>query len=187
MFTTLEYDEIDLEEQPQAERLAQILNDLYAPESVADVGCASGLYLKPFDDQGISVIGYEISPYAKEVAVIDPGSIVLKDITDPDVGMIWWADLLICLEVMEHIEKAGAKQGIDNICLNSPTTIVFSAAIPGQGGEGHVNLQYKPYWQEMFEANGYKRNEGHERIIIDFMRGGYHLGWLTQNLMIFQK
>ena len=33
--------------------------------------------------------------------------------------------------------------------------VLFSAAIPGQGGQDHLNEQWPEYWQKKFEVNGY--------------------------------
>lgn len=182
-FTAQDFAVIDEEEWPQAVRLAEILRDLYSPSSISDMGCATGLYLKPFEDVRRFVIGYELSLDGKANAVISPESIITCDVTQP--MKISKTDLAICLEVLEHIPEEGAPAAIANLCKMSDR-IVFSAARPGQGGHGHINCREKWYWEDLFEENGFVRNYGHERIIVSFMMNGYHLGWLTQNVMVFQ-
>jgi hypothetical protein len=39
------------------------------------------------------------------------------------------------------------------------STVIFSAATPGQGGSDHVNEQPHSYWIEKFSARGYSHDE----------------------------
>jgi hypothetical protein len=87
---------------------------------------------------------------------------------------------------MEHIDEKYAKVCIKHISKTSGT-IFFTAALPGQGGVGHVNCQPKDYWQELFAQNGFQRDTQDEDYIRLIMQSGYHMGWLINNLMIFKK
>lgn len=64
------------------------------------------------------------------------------------------ADLAICLEVAEHISPARAESLIESLCKLSDR-VLFGAAIPNQGGEGHVNEQWQSWWAEKFYRNGF--------------------------------
>lgn len=64
-------------------------------------------------------------------------------------------DLALSLEVAEHIEPNAANIFCDNLTKMSDV-IVFSAAIPKQGGTGHVNEQWASYWVEKFQRRGYR-------------------------------
>jgi hypothetical protein len=63
--------------------------------------------------------------------------------------------LAISLEVAEHIEKSRAKIFIKNLAVLSDV-IVFSAAVPRQGGTHHVNEQWPGYWRHIFKKCGYE-------------------------------
>ncbi len=63
-------------------------------------------------------------------------------------------DLGICLEVAEHLPTAGADQLVENLVRLSDV-ILFSAAIPHQGGTHHVNEQWPSYWADLFAARHY--------------------------------
>lgn len=63
-------------------------------------------------------------------------------------------DLAICLEVGEHLNPDRADFLVSLLC-NSSDTVLFSAAIPFQGGTGHVNEQWQSWWAEKFHANGF--------------------------------
>lgn len=181
------YTEINNSELPQAERLFEILHKLYKPERVIDVGCATGLYLKPFMDAGIEVEGVDYAPDAIDDSIrqIPKDLIHIADITK-DKLKIKPADFTICLEVLEHIPKSGAEKSVKYLC-STATTIIFSAAQVGQGGRGHINCQPKYYWLEKFYKNNYIEDVISTNKIINFMSQGYHMGWLTNNLIVFVK
>ena len=187
LFTTNEFYKINDEETPQAERLAAYLMGRFKPRSVVDIGCASGLYLRPFWGEGIQVKGYEIADDAVLSASIPKSLIDIVDITVNDM-QFEVSDITLCLEVLEHIHETDAWHTVKNICnkFRSSDLLFFSAAQPGQGGYGHINCQPKSYWETLFKQNGLKRNVVEEQAVIEFMRSGYHMGWFTQNIMVFQ-
>lgn len=180
------YRQINTEEGPQAERLADLLQWKYAPKSVLDVGCATGLYLKPFLDKGMIVTGvdYSKSAVADEVLQIPRKLIKIVDITKQSIGIK--ADLTLCIEVLEHIPADSAEAAVGHIAETS-STIIFSAAQPGQGGVGHINCQPKDYWEELFKRSGFERDQMSENYFLTIIAAGYHLGWLTNNLMVFKQ
>jgi hypothetical protein len=55
------------------------------------------------------------------------------------------------LEVGEHISESAANHFIESLTTHAPV-VLFSAAIPYQGGDHHVNEQFLPYWVERFSA-----------------------------------
>lgn len=177
------FQQIIEEETTQAERLAEILVELYHPKTVADYGCATGLYLEPFAALGIDVNGYDNSDAAIALTKL-PGHVHKADLTkklSTDA-----TDLSICLEVLEHIEPADAIKCAKTIASKS-NTLVFSAAHPGQGGEGHINCRAKEYWEGVFNSNGLWLDHDATEKVISHMTSGYHMGWLPMNLMVFKK
>ena len=64
-------------------------------------------------------------------------------------------DLAITLEVAEHLSEIRADSFIDDLCALSDL-ILFSAAIPDQGGRHHINEQWQSYWEpKRFKQRGY--------------------------------
>jgi hypothetical protein len=79
---------------------------------------------------------------------------VRQDLTQPiDLGI--QADLVVCLEVAEHLPPEAAPVLVDTLCRHGKR-ILFSAAPPGQGGTGHLNEQPPAYWAELFARHGYR-------------------------------
>lgn len=177
------FQQIINEETPQAQRLAELLIDMYHPKSVADYGCATGLYLEPFADQGIDVVGYDVSPPAIELTKL-AGKVHMADLTKKQP--LKKTDLALCLEVLEHIEAPDAVKVAKNIAPHI-NTLVFSAAHPGQGGEGHINCRVKEYWEGVFNACGLEVDHLDTARIVTHMKQGYHMGWLPMNVMVLKR
>jgi len=177
------FQQIIAEETQQASRLAEILIDMYHPKTVADYGCATGLYLEPFADAGIEVIGYDNAEPALALTKL-PEQVKLTDLTQ-DLELKE-TDLSISLEVLEHIEAKDAVKVAGTIAKHS-NTLVFSAAHPGQGGEGHINCRTREYWEGVFNANGLFIDYADTQRVIDHMQAGYHMGWLPMNVMVLKK
>lgn len=134
-------------------------------DSVIDVGCAIGEFVKEFSDNGIRAKGIEGSISAKPYFL--PGAnISVFDIRQPlscslsSVIKVW--GLCMCLEVAEHIEKEYVEIFLDNLCFLS-ASILISAAPPGQQGHGHHNCQPKEYWDAKFKTRHYFRNAEKEK------------------------
>jgi hypothetical protein len=64
-------------------------------------------------------------------------------------------DLAVCLEVAEHLPPERAASFIAELCHLAPV-VLFSAAIPGQGGHHHLNEQPIGYWNHQFNTHGYE-------------------------------
>jgi hypothetical protein len=91
-------------------------------------------------------------------------------------------NLAISLEVAEHISQEHAARFIDSL-INASDFILFSAAVPGQGGTHHVNEQWPDYWNRLFNERGY--------IAADFLRKRLWnenvAVWYKQNSFLYIK
>jgi hypothetical protein len=90
-------------------------------------------------------------------------------------------DLVVCLEVAEHLSADAADQFIASLTRHVPM-ILFSAAIPFQGGHHHVNERFLPYWMERFARFDFRP--------LNVIRGKIWddpniLWWLRQNAVHF--
>ena len=127
---------------------------LVAPNSVLDVGCGIGTWLKIFEECGVSdYLGVDGDYVNRSLLKISETKFVAKDLRRP------WSlnrkfDLLICLEVAEHLPKECAQEFV-KVLVSHGEVILFSAAIPNQGGQNHLNEQWPEYWQAIFANFGY--------------------------------
>jgi hypothetical protein len=89
-------------------------------------------------------------------------------------------DLAICLEVAEHLLPESAANIVKTI-VNHSDVILFSAAVPGQGGQYHINEQWPQYWQELFRQSGYEMVDFFRPLIWENNDIEY---WYRQNLFL---
>jgi len=92
-------------------------------------------------------------------------------------------DIAMSLEVAEHISDSRAASFVKALCAASDF-VVFSAAIPGQGGVGHINEQWPEYWAAKFESEGYIVSGDLRWRIWD---DDSVENWYRQNLLICSK
>lgn len=160
-----------------------IINNIYKPNSILDVGCGLGTWLKIVSGYGIEdffgIDGIEVS---EQDFLISKKKFQKQDLTSSwDLGRKF--DLVLCLEVAEHLPSDSANNFIKAL-TNHSNTIVFSAACPNQIGQGHINCQWIDYWQELFNKNGYACFDEIRPII---WRQNFPEWWYKQNIFIARK
>lgn len=121
--------------------------------SVADFGCGQGAWLSVWRDVGASIVGVD-GPYVDpRRLLIEAGDFHAADLGEPiDLGRGF--DLVQSLEVAEHLPATKAEQFVATLTAHGPR-VLFSAAVPGQGGENHINEQPLDYWRAIFRKRGY--------------------------------
>lgn len=146
------YDVIRPGAQASAGVVVPLLFELVRPARVVDVGCGEGWWAEAFAQLGAEVIGLDGS-YVSSSPLGD--RFLPHDLGRPlPAHLAGRFDLAVSLEVAEHLPKARARSFVADLCSLAPV-VAFSAAIPGQGGTGHVNEQWPAYWSELFEAEGF--------------------------------
>jgi len=134
-----------------------ILDRMYPISSVIDVGCGLGDWLRVFETYGIEdYVGVDGSWVPVDKLRIPQDKFVVRDLNEPlryDNHDKY--DLALCLEVAEHLPPEKAESFVQGLTELS-NTILFSSAIPYQGGRGHINEQYLSYWIKIFGKFGYK-------------------------------
>jgi SAM-dependent methyltransferase len=137
-----------------ASRVVPVLIDLLQPRSVLDVGCGPGHWLRAFQAHGVSdVVGVDGPWVTDELLAISPRDFSARDLEAP-VDLHRQFDLVVSLEVAEHLDPSAAGTFVRSLVRHSPV-VLFGAAIPGQTGVGHVNEQWPDFWGDMFRAAGY--------------------------------
>jgi SAM-dependent methyltransferase len=166
-----------------AERILDIVREYYQPASVLDVGCGLGTWLKVAQARGIAdIMGVEGAWLDRSKLQVDGARVRMVELEKSfDLGRQF--DLAICLEVAEHLSADAADAFVASLTRHAPV-VLFSAAIPYQGGHHHVNERFLPYWMERFAHHGYRP--------LNVIRGKIWddptiLWWLRQNIVLFAK
>lgn len=166
-----------------AERILDIVMDYYRPASILDVGCGIGTWLKVARSRGIlDIRGIEGSWIDNAKLQVEPRFVEVVDLENSfNLGRRF--DLVISLEVAEHLSEGAADHFIESLTAHAPL-VLFSAAIPYQGGDHHVNEQFLPYWANRFSRLNFRP--------VDVIRGKIWneqpiLWWLRQNVVLFAE
>ena len=148
-------------------------------EFMWDIGCGLGDYCTIFDYHGYEIIGVEGTPGIQEIGNFH--TIYEADLTSP--GNKFAPRNAICLEVGEHIEPDREKDFLRNLSKMTSDRLVLSWAVPGQGGQGHVNeLSNNEVIRKMFEFGFYLDLETTLRL-----REEASFWWFKQSLMAFRR
>jgi len=168
---------------PAAKRILGLVQSRIPFTSVADFGCGTGTWLSAAIELGASkALGFEGEWLNKDMLDDPRIEINLGDL-EKRVSIPEPVNLAISLEVAEHLSPARAETFVDDLCAAAPF-VLFSAAVPRQGGKGHINEQWQSYWAEKFAARNYQT--------FDFIRpkiwGDDSIPyWYQQNSLIFAK
>lgn len=156
------------------------------PHTVLDAGCAMGFLVEGLRNRGVEAYGVDISEYSIQNvhSSIRPycwvGSIV-----DPFPQKY---DLVISIEVLEHMPKADADRAVENFCQHTDA-VLFSSGTQDLREITHINIQPPEYWASLFARQGFfrdvdfdgsfltawtvlfrRKNEPAHRIIMDYER-----------------
>ena len=164
-----------------ADHVSRWLCELLAPKSVLDVGCGTGSWLAAFKRNGVTDIwGLDGDWVPRDKLEIPLNCFRVIDLQKKtEVGRCF--DLAVCLEVAEHLDATCADAFTLELARSS-NVILFSAAVPGQGGCGHVNERWQDYWIERFQMLGF--------VCVDIVRGKFWndkrvAWWYSQNAFLF--
>jgi SAM-dependent methyltransferase len=133
-----------------ADIIAPYVRDLIQPSSILDLGCGTGSWLAAFgvDD----VVGVDGEWVPDGLLEIPSDQFRQHDLRQPfDPGRTF--ALALSIEAGEHLPESSADLLVDELARAAPV-VLFSAAIPYQGGTGHVNSQWPSWWATKFKARG---------------------------------
>ena len=176
---------LDTYNRTAAEIVVPIIMEAFKPESVLDVGCGIGTWLSVFRDLGVkTVLGVDGGWVDRNLLrkFIEEEYFLSADLRY-ELNLDRKFDLVISLEVAEHISDEYADDFVKSL-VNHGNVIVFSAAIPLQEGENHVNEQWPSYWIEKFARFQLYPDNFLRRMIWDNERIEY---WYRQNILVFTK
>lgn len=164
-----------------ARRIVPIVRGLIPVQSVLDVGCGRGDFLRAFLDVGVTdILGLDGDYVPREQLVIDPRVFRSTDLAGGfDLGRRY--DLVVSLEVAEHLPASAAETFVRSLVRHG-SVILFSAAVPYQGGTGHINEQWPSYWAQAFASHGFRPYDVIRPLVWKDEEVAY---WYRQNIVLF--
>ncbi len=166
-----------------ARAILKTLNDTLSPKSVVDVGCGIGTWLKAWFELGVDdVFGIDGDYVSRDQLLIPIDRFMPMDLSAPTKFSRRF-DLVESLEVAEHLPHASAEDFVSFLC-SLGSVVLFSAAVPGQGGTNHINEQWPEYWVGIFQRQGF--------VLIDTLRDCIWNNpdieyWYCQNVVLFVR
>jgi len=134
--------------------LVPLVRQLVEPRSVVDVGCGTGAFLKAFLDEGVDdVLGVDGAYVDRRLLLVPEGRFQAADLGEPlRIGRQF--DLALCLEVADDLAPERAAPFVRSLTELAPA-VLFSSAVPAQGGQCQRNEQWPDYWIRLFRERGY--------------------------------
>ena len=158
-----------------------LVREFVPASSVVDFGCKHGEWLSVFREHGSSRLrGFDQAKRIGYGLLIAEDEFVVADLRQP-VTLTDRFDLAVCIEVAEHLPEAAAAPLVRTLTSAAPV-ILFSAAVPGQGGHGHLNEQPRQYWLDLFAAHRFTPVDCLRPRIWQDPRVAW---WYRQNLFLF--
>lgn len=157
--------------------------NLIQPKSVVDIGCGVGTWLSVFEECGIrDYVGVDGEYVNEQMLKIPKAKYKAFDLKS-SITLNREFDLVVSLEVAEHLPPENAETFIKTL-TDLGSVVMFSAAIPYQGGTGHFNEQWPDYWQNYFDKYGY--------VLFDALRAKIWNDeavdpWYRQNIFLYVK
>lgn len=144
-----------------AQEAVGLVLSLTEARSVIDVGCGMGAWLSACLESGVEEITGLDGGYVDINKLLIPRERFIPSDLARGMSHRGRYDLVISLEVAEHLPASRAAGFVQDLVELGPV-ILFSAAIPGQGGTHHVNEQWPEYWRDLFAR--------HDYVLIDCLR-----------------
>lgn len=178
------YDEAMRRSTSAAFEIMPVVIKYLAPKSIVDFGCGRGIFLAEAQkvDDSIEICAIDGEYVDRKKLLIDEEKFDARNL-EKKITLLKKYDLAMSFEVGEHISQENVNVFIENI-VNSSDIVLFSAAIPGQGGIGHINEQWPSYWTSLFLKYGYKVSDCFRKLFWDNEKIPY---WRRQNILLFVK
>lgn len=166
-----------------AKVIVPLVLKLVKARSVIDVGCGIGTWLAVFKKEGVKETAGVDGPWVKPEQLLIPAADFRSvDLRKP-LSLSKKFDLAVSLEVAEHLPRESADTFVESL-VRASDIVLFSAAIPFQGGTDHLNEQWQHYWAQKFEKHGYEAVDCiRSRVWTDARVAFFY----AQNMLLFVK
>lgn len=154
---------------------------LVRPTSVVDVGSGLGAWAATAIELGVRDVMAVDGAYVPDDKLLVPReSFIARDLSSPfTLGRTF--DIALCMEVAEHLPTTSARGFVLSLTELAPV-VLFSAAIPGQGGTNHINEQWPQYWTDLFQGRNFVPLDLIRPLIWNCSKVEW---WYRQNVLLY--
>lgn len=132
--------------------VADFIVSSFRPASVLDAGCAIGLLVGALRERDVDARGIDISEYAiSQVPDALRPFCTRASVTDELEGRF---DLIVCIEVLEHVAAAEAAAAIASFAAHTDT-VLFSSTPDDHDEPTHINVCSPESWVDTFAQHGF--------------------------------
>jgi SAM-dependent methyltransferase len=132
----------------------KIIRDL-RPASVLDAGCAMGFLVEALRERGVEAYGVDISEYA--ISQVHESVSEFCEVRSLADGLPRRYDLIVSIEVLEHIPPAETSAAIANLC-GASDRLLLSTTPDDYAEATHLNVQPAEAWSAALAAEGFFRD-----------------------------
>jgi len=150
-------------------RIADRIVGEIGPRSVLDAGCAMGMLVEALRDRGVEAFGLDVSDYALDQVRPDIKPYCSKGSITADLPLRY--DLIVCVEVLEHLSPEDATVAAANLCGHSDD-LLFSSTSSDFKEATHVNVRPPEYWADLFARQDFFRDVDYD--------ASYIAGWAVR-------
>jgi SAM-dependent methyltransferase len=164
-----------------AQQVIPIVQQFVPIRSVCDVGCGVGTWLRAFREAGVEdMVGLDGRYVDKNLLEI-PGSAFQEVDLRQRLRLDRSFDLAMSVEVAEHLPESRSISFVEDLTRLAPV-VLFSAAIPRQGGTAHLNEQWQSHWAAIFAQYDFATCDVLRPII---WNNTEIARWYRQNILLF--
>jgi hypothetical protein len=127
----------------------------FHPLSVMDAGCAMGFLVEALRQRGVEAYGVDVSDYA--ISKVDKSVAEFCKVASLAEPLPERYDLIVCIEVIEHIPAEDAEKVLDNLTA-ATDRLVLSTSPTDYREATHLNVQSPEVWSELLARRGFLRD-----------------------------
>ena len=157
--------------------------DRVRPATAIDVGCGVGPWTRVLLDAGVDAVGVDGDYVDRAQLEIPAERFLAADLESPRWGIDRSFDLAISLEVAEHLSPAAGPGFVASLTRLAPV-VLFSAAVPWQGGEAHLNERWQSFWAAEFARHGFAP---YDVVRPALWSDGRVEPWYRQNTLLYAR
>jgi SAM-dependent methyltransferase len=137
------------------EHVADRIVDEIAPATALDAGCGIGFLVEALRARGVEAEGFDVSEYA--ISQVPPAIARFCRVAPVTEPLDRRYDLIICMEVLEHVSEREAREAIVNFASRTDA-VLYSSTPDDLIEQTHINVQPVEYWSRLFAEQGLYRD-----------------------------